>query len=89
MTDTNQIRRWGFVLLQHRVGAMGLNASAQLMWLETARHPVGVPPGQQFIGGEVRGGMMFASVGLGLLVRTHAESPGHPLRLTASVGIGF
>ena len=67
---------------------MGAQLMANAFYLRTWRDPLGVPPRQGYVGGDVRVGMMFTSVGVGAIVRVSGVR-GAPVRLTASVGIGL
>ena len=72
------------------VAMMGVNLATQGVVVRTWRNPLGARPDQLYVGGEVRGGILFGSVGVGALVRVAGEEPGgSAVRLTASVGIGL
>ena len=67
---------------------MGLQLMAHAFYLRTWRDPIGVPPKQHYLGADARIGMLFTTVGAGVLVRVRGDR-GAPVRLTASVGIGL
>ena len=67
---------------------MGAQLMAHAFFERTWRDPLGVPPGQGYVGADARVGLLFASIGAGVLVRV-SGSDGSPVRLTASVGVGL
>ena len=79
----------GRVGVGHRMtGMMGMQVMTNGYFARTWYAPIGVPPKQRYLGADLRVGMLFTSVGAGLLVRV-AGNDGPRLRLTASVGIGM
>lgn len=67
---------------------MGMQLMANAFFLRTWNDPLGVPPRQGYVGGDVRVGMMLVSVGLGAIVRVSGDR-GARMRPTASIGIGL
>jgi hypothetical protein len=72
------------------IGMMGMNGAVQALVAHTFGYPAGAPKGQLYVGGEARGGILFGSLGVGLLVRVAGSPPrGAPVRLAVSVGVGL
>jgi hypothetical protein len=67
---------------------MGAQLMAHAFYERTWRDPLGVPPRQGYVGADARVGLLFASVGAGVLVRV-SGGEGPPVRLTASIGVGL
>lgn len=79
----------GRVGIGHRMtGMMGMQVMTNGFFARTWNDPVGVPARQGYLGADLRLGMLFTTVGAGLLVRV-AGNDGPRLRVTASVGVGL
>jgi hypothetical protein len=78
------------------VGMMGLNGAVHgvLARIRDERDPgdASDPDVEKslYAGAEIRGGILFGSLGLGVLARVSPERPGNrAMRMVASIGIGF
>ena len=73
----------------YRMSAMmGVQLMTNAFYARTWNAPIGVPSRHGYVGADARFGVLFTTVGAGLLVRVNG-SGGAPVRLTASIGVGL